>query len=81
MHEIAVKTHVSLGALAAASCRDTGGFSCILVLPGRKLQITTTVVILPEITPGAAEEEQTQFPVEELIVQELHRVRLACEPC
>lgn len=79
MDEIDVKTHTGLRALAAASCRDMGGFSHILLLPGRKLQITTTVVILPEITPGVADEEQT--PVEELIVQELHRVRLACEPC
>lgn len=60
-----------LRALAAASCRDTGGFSRILLLPG----ITITVVILPE-TPEAVDEEQMQFPVEELIVQELHRVRL-----
>lgn len=81
MDEIAVKTHTGLRALAAASCRDTGGFSCILLLPGRKLQISTTVVILPEITPGTADEEQTPFPVEDLFVQELHRVRLACEPC
>ncbi|XP_009695399.1 PREDICTED: dihydropyrimidinase-related protein 3-B-like, partial [Cariama cristata] len=43
----------------------------------RKLQITTTVVMLPEITPGVADEEQPRFPVKELIVPELHRVRLA----
>lgn len=80
MDEIAVKPHTGLWALAAAGCRDTGGFSRILLLPGRKLQITTTMVILPEITPGAVDEEQTQFPAEELIVQELHRMRLVCEP-
>ena len=39
------------------------------------------VVTLPEIIPGAAGDEQTQFPAEELIMQELQRGRLACEPC
>lgn len=39
------------------------------------------MVILPEITPGAADEEQTLFPVEELTAQELYSMRLVHDSC